>query len=145
LATRQNIALWLEFPALAGPSHSIRSTNLATPVSVATFYLTPAFRVNFARRSTFSPWLSLGGGYTLFETSEQLRDGAKNTNRLVNTAALQFGGGVDVNTRLRLFAPIALRGELRDFYSLDTPNFSIAVRDQRQHNVVVAGGLVLRW
>ncbi len=138
-------ALWFEVPAAAGPSHSIRSANTATPVSVATFYLTPSFRVNFAPSRTLSPWLSAGGGYSLFETSESYRNGAKNTNRLTNTAALQFGGGVDVRTPYRLLVPVNLRLELRDFYSFEGQTINAAVKNAGQHGVVFSGGFILRW
>ena len=104
----EKAALWLELPALAGPSHTIRAANPATPVSVATFYLTPSLRVNFVPRARVSPWLSFGGGYSLYETSEAFASSAANPNRLTNTAALQFGGGVDVRTPYRVLVPVNL-------------------------------------
>jgi hypothetical protein len=137
--------LWLEFPAAAGPSHSVHSNNLVTPVSLATFYVTPSLRVNFAAQRKFSPWLSFGGGYALFEGSERLRNGQDNPDRFTNTGALQFGGGVDIRTPLKVLKPIGLRAELRDFYSLDTPRFITAIREDRQHNVIVSGGFILRF
>ncbi len=138
-------ALWFEVPAAAGPSHRIRTANPATPVSVATFYLTPSFRVNFAPRRPVSPWLSAGGGYSLFETSETYTNGAKNLNRLTNTAALQFGGGVDVRTPYKLLVPVNLRLELRDFYSFEGQKINAAVKNGGQHGVVFSGGFLLRW
>jgi hypothetical protein len=137
--------LWLELPSIAGPSHNVASANTATPVSLATFYTTPSFRVNFVAQHRFSPWVSFGGGYALYEGSELLRNGNVNVNRFVNTAALQFGGGVDVRTKIRVLKPIGLRAEVRDFYSLETPNFTSAIVAERQHNVVVSGGLILRF
>ena len=141
----EKAALWLEFPALAGPSHTVRAANLATPVSVATFYLTPSFRVNFVPKGKLSPWVSFGGGYSLYETSETFVSGAPNTNRLTNTAALQFGGGLDVRTPYRVLVPVNLRFEVRDFYSFDAQDVNAALRNSGQHGVVVSGGLLLRW
>lgn len=137
--------LWLEFPSIAGPSHSVESAVTATPVSLATFYTAPSFRVNFAAERTFSPWLSFGGGYALFEGSEKLRDGSKNVRRFTNTAALQFGGGIDVRTRVKILKPIGLRAEVRDFYSFDTLDFATPIRQDRQNNVTVNGGFIIRF
>jgi hypothetical protein len=138
-------ALWLEFPALAGPSHEIRTANPATPVSVATFYVTPSFRVNIVPRARVSPWLSFGGGYSLFETSEAFSNGVQNPNRLTNTAVLQFGGGADFRTPLRILVPINLRAEVRDFHSFEAQDVNAALRGPGQHGVVISGGLLLRW
>jgi hypothetical protein len=137
--------LWLEIPAAAGPSHSVRSADLNTPISLATFYATPSFRVNFAAQRPLSPWLSFGGGYALFQGSDKLRNGLANPDLFTNTGALQFGGGVDIRTPLKILKPIGFRGEVRDFYSIDTPRFITPVRDDHQHNVIVSGGFILRF
>jgi hypothetical protein len=141
----ENTQLWLEFPSIAGPSHNVRSNNPATPVSLATFYTAPSFRVNFAAQRTFSPWLSFGGGYALFEGSERLRDGSDNVRRFTHTGALQFGGGVDVRTGIKVWKPIGLRVEVRDFYSFDTLDFTTPIRENRQNNVIVSGGFIVRF
>lgn len=33
----------------------------------------------------------------------------------------QFGGGIDVRTHLKLLLPIGVRGEFRNFYTLENP------------------------
>jgi hypothetical protein len=137
--------LWLEFPSAAAPSHTVTSINPTTPISLATFYTTPSFRLNFHGQRTLSPWVSFGGGYALYEGSERLRNGAENLARYTNTGTLQFGAGVDVRTKLRIWKPIGFRGEIRDFYSFDTLNFATPVRDHHQHNVVVSGGFIVRF
>jgi len=137
--------LWLEFPAIAGPSHEVVSANTSTPVSLATFYATPSFRVNFKGERRVSPWLSFGGGYALYEGSELLRNSNVNPTRFVNTAALQFGGGIDARTKIKVLRPVGLRAEVRDFFSLEAPQFTTAIVEQRQHNVVVSGGFILRF
>ena len=123
--TGTDTQLWLEIPAAAGPSHAVRS---ADPNSLATFYATPSFRVNFAAQRTFSPWLSFGGGYALFEGSEGLRNGLENPVRFTNTGALQFGGGVDIRTPLKVVTPIGLRAEVRDFYNRHTAIYHACAR-----------------
>lgn len=145
LLTREKAELWLEFPAAAGPSHSIRNADPATPTSVATFYLTPSLRVMFAPRRKVSPWLSFGGGYSLFETSESYANGAKNADRLTHSAALQIGGGVDIKTPIKVLVPVTLRAELRDFYSFDAQRINARLDRTGQHGVVASGGIVLRW
>jgi hypothetical protein len=145
LRQNEKVGLWLEIPALAGPSHSINRANPQLPTSLATFYATPSFRVSFSPASTFTPWLSIGGGYALFETSVKLANGTSNPDQLTNTAALQFGGGVDIKTPVHFLLPIGLRAEVRDFYALDVPAFSVATGDQTQHNLTVSGGLILRF
>jgi hypothetical protein len=140
-----NTQIWFEVPAAAGPSHSVRSDNPNTPNSLATFYATPSFRVNFAAQHRFSPWLSFGGGYALFEGSERLRNGLDNVDRFTSTGALQFGGGVDIRTPINILVPIGLRGEVRDFYSFDTLDFTTPIRSDHQHNVIVSGGFILRF
>ena len=145
LKQNNRAALWLEFPALAGPSHSITNGSGSLPISLATFFATPSFRVAFSPASRFTPWVSFGGGYALFETSESFANGSPNPNRLTNTAALQFGGGLDVKTPIHILLPIGFRAEVRDFYALDVPAFAIAVNDQHQHNINLSGGLILRF
>lgn len=140
----RNAALWLEVPAAAGPSYSIRTADIA-PVSVATFYLTPSFRVNLAPNRVVSPWLSAGGGYSLFETSEKNANGTTNVDRLTNTSVLQFGGGLDLRTPYRLLVPVNLRLELRDFYSFEGQKINAAVKNPGQHGVIFSGGFLLRW
>ena len=56
-----------------------------------------------------------------------------------------FGGGIDVGTRVKLVFPIGLRGEFRDFYTLGNPSFGVPVLRSDQHNLVVSGGLVVHF
>jgi hypothetical protein len=60
-------------------------------------------------------------------------------------ATAQFGGGIDVLTRLKLLFPIGFRGEFRDFYTLGNPGFGVPVQRSEQHNLVVSGGLVVHY
>jgi hypothetical protein len=108
-------------------------------------YATPGFRFSIAPEKSLSPWLSFGGGYAFYESSEKLASGVSNPNRFRSTGAFQFGGGVDFQTPLHFLFPIGIRAEVRDFYALDTPNFTTPVRESHQHNVVASGGLVVRW
>ncbi len=144
LKSTENIALYLEIPFAAAPSHAVASNRTDVPTSQATLYITPSLRVNFARKSRLSPWLSFGGGYGLYEGSELLGNGAPNPDRFASVGTLQFGGGLDVRTGVKILVPVNLRFEVRDFYTLSTQNF-IAGRPEGQHNVFVGGGLILRF
>jgi hypothetical protein len=138
-------ALLLEFPFAAAPSHTVESTQLNAISSLATLFVTPSLRARFVSHAPVSPWLSGGFGYGLYEGSNFLQNGVANTEIHRNVATAQFGGGVDVRTRLKLLFPIGLRGEVRDFYTLGTPSFGVPVQRSEQHNVVVSGGLVVHF
>ena len=150
LKAGKNIALYFEVPFVAAPSHSVTLGSGIlppapdTPTSLATLYITPGVRVKFARKSAFSPWVSFGGGYGLYEGSQRLASGAANPDRFSSVGTLQWGGGVDIKTPLKILFPITLRGEVRDFYTLDSLNFNTG-RGTSQHNVFVGGGIVLKF
>lgn len=81
-----------------------------------------------------SPWLSAGLGYGLYEGSSVLQNGVANTEIHRNVATAQFGGGIDVRTRLKLQFPIGIRGEFRDFYTLG--NAVSAFRCSVQNSII---------
>lgn len=137
--------LWLDVPALVGPNHRIANGDALLPTSNATFYVTPSARLAFPSAHGLTPWVSLGGGYGLFETSDYFAGGANNPTIHTHTGVLQFGGGVDVKTPLRLLVPIGLRGEFRDFYALREPIFPVPVTGQSQHGLTFGGGITARF
>jgi hypothetical protein len=114
-----NTALLLEFPVAAAPSHKVESAQLNAITSHATLFVTPSLRVRFASHAPASPWLPGGDGYGLYEGSSVLQKGVTNTEIHRNVGTAQFGGGIDVRTRLKLLFPIGLRGEVRDYYTLE--------------------------
>ena len=140
-----NTALFIEVPFAAAPSHKVDSTQQNTITSLATLFVTPSLRVRFAGHGPVSPWLSGGFGYGLYEGSRIFQDAVANTQVHRNVATAQFGGGIDVRTALKLPFPLSLRGEVRDYYTLETPNFGLPVRRSGQHNVVLSGGFVVRF
>lgn len=145
--------LWLDVPALVGPNHKISNGNPFLPTSNATFYVTPSARLAFPTRRAITPWVSLGGGYGLFETSDFFFGGRNNPTIHTNAGVLQFGAGADIKTPLRIPKllglpggfPIGLRGEFRDFYALSQPTYPIAVTGGSQHNLTVGAGLTVRF
>ena len=74
-----------------------------------------------------------------------MQNGVANAEIHGNLATAQFGGGIDVRTRVKLLLPIGLRGEFRDFYTLGNPSFGVPVLRSDQHNLVVSGGLVVHF
>lgn len=140
-----NVAAFLEFPFVAVPNHDIRTSQPNVLPALATLYITPSLRVQFARNFLVSPWVSGGFGYGLFESAAKFPNGMPNPDRNVHTGTFQFGAGVDIRTPVRILLPLSLRGEVRDFYALDPANYGTPLRDSGQHNVVVAGGFVVHF
>jgi opacity protein-like surface antigen len=138
-------ALYLEVPFVAMPNAYVRSGTNAVPEAYASLFVTPGLRVRFAPTGRVSPWLSLGGGYARFDESSVLQDKTPNPGSIgTNAGALQLGGGLDFRTGVKVVLPLDLRVEVRDFYS-GRPNYNFATGGSGQHNVVVSGGLVLRF
>jgi len=81
----------------------------------------------------------------MYEGSSVLQNGVANTEIHRNLAIAQFDGAIDVHTQLKLLFPIGLRGEFRDFYTLGNPSFGVPVQRPEQHNLVVSGGLDVRF
>jgi len=147
LLRKKPAMLWLEFPVIAAPSVGNSSLDINIPKETATFFATPSFRANFAPARTFSPWLSLGGGLGWYQQANRLISGAPRALGERNSVrgALQWGGGLDIATPVKLKIPIGLRAEIRDFYTLGTSNFISHIRENNQHNLEVSGGIVLRF
>ena len=145
LHTFKQAELGLDVPALVGPNHRINNGAALLPTSNATFYVTPSLRLSLPGDRAFTPWLSSGVGYGLFETSDYFFGGANNPTIHTHTAVAQFGAGVDVKTPLRLWKPIGLRGEFRDFYAFRQPFYVVPVTGGSQNSVTVSGGVFARF
>jgi hypothetical protein len=107
--------------------------------------VTPSLRVRFASHALASRWLSGGFGYGLYEGSGTFQNGAANTQVNRNVTTAQFGGGIDVRTPLKLLFPISLRGEVRDYYTSETPSFGVPMQRTGQHNVLLSGGFSVHF
>lgn len=144
LAQTDTVGLYLEFPAVAIPLQDLNATPGSTPLNYDSFFITPALRVKFRPNAALSPWLSAGGGYALFEESDERRDGSHNTTRGTSTGALQFAVGLDFRTPVKILIPIGLRAEVRDFYT-GKPTYNVSTGGGLQHNLAFSGGLVLSF
>jgi len=135
--------LKFEAPIVAATSISVRTSNtvVVPPRNYSAFYFTPGLRLTAFSLAGFSPWLSIGGGLARFGPNQRLLDGTLNPDGNANlTGALQFGGGVDV----KFFPHLALRGQVRDFYT-GVPHLNTAAISDRAHNVLVSGGVVFHF
>lgn len=144
--THGSTSLYFEIPGRAAGSHRVESRDANVVRNLATAFITPGLRANFRADSAVSPWISAGLGWGLYETAQDRQDRTAFTgDRFTHTTAIQVGGGVDLETPLRLLVPIGFRLELRDFYTLDTPDYGSAVDNGRRHNVMFAGGFTVSW
>lgn len=138
-------ALYLEVPLVASPRQELQSGTGSLPDHYASLYITPGLRVKFRADAGVSPWLSIGGGYARFSEGESLLNGAPNPGVTgTNKGAIQFGGGVDFRTPVKIFFPIGLRLEFRDFFS-GKPNYLLNTGDGFQHNLVTSGGFTVNF
>jgi hypothetical protein len=144
LANAHLISLHLELPVV-GIHSSNQQIAITAPVGNTTvtldtsaIFITPALRLKIAPIAPISPWISVGGGWARFSTG-----GGPTSNK----GAIEYGGGLDFKTGLPV---LGFRAEVRDFVTGD-PNFgftNIVTGDNgglRRHNLMVGGGVVLRF
>lgn len=132
------LSAYIELPVVGTLNSDVRTFGLTSSASYSALFIAPGLRVKFAPGFPLSPWLAAGGGLAHFSGNSGLRllSGTDTTN----TGVFDYGGGLDMKV-----APyLSLRGEVRDFYSGGL-GFNIANFNDRQHNIVVTGGLVLRF
>jgi hypothetical protein len=127
-------AAYVEVPVVFG--FNVSQASLLGQGKYSSFFLTPALKLKIVPGFFISPWLSLGGGLARYDAT-QFTSG---TQSVSNHAVLQVGGGLDV----KVFPHVSLRGELRDFYS-GIPALTFVPTIARQHNILAAGGIVLRF
>ena len=131
--------LQFELPFLGVPNADVRSNNPLVPTALASLFITPALRLKVLPDAGISPWVSLGGGYARFDEGSKLQDGSPNPGAQgTNKGVLEYGGGIDI----KLIHYLGVRGEVRDFYT-GHPQLNALTSTDRQHNIVVSGGIVL--
>ena len=139
------VGIGLEVPFVALPSQDVQSSSASAPRNYASIFITPGVRVSFLPNSAITPWASVGGGYARFAESTTLVTGAPNTFKTgTNKGALQYGGGADFKTPWKILFPLVFRGEVRDFYS-GQPRLNVSRPTGGQHNIILSGGIVLRF
>jgi opacity protein-like surface antigen len=138
---KRRLAIVGEVHFLANGQREIASRNQTATRDVATLFVTPGVRIEFAPSGRVVPFVNVGGGYALYEQSYFRIDGASNqAPRFTHRPAFTFGGGAD----FAVWRWISLRVEARDFYT-GNPSFNTTVSGGGLHNVVAGGGFVLSW
>jgi hypothetical protein len=108
------------------------------PEQYASYFVTPAARLNAFAGDGVSPWVSVGGGYGYFAASSSLLFGGNNPGKTgTSTGVFQVGFGLDV----KIFHRFSLRGEGRDFWS-GVPQLNVNTGKSHQHNIFAGGGVV---
>ena len=87
-------SIHLEVPIVGVPHQNVFFGGLPTTftASLSSLYITPSLKAKFLPSSRISPWVSAGGGWAHFSMP----------NDFTNKGALQFGGGADIKTSLRI-------------------------------------------
>ncbi len=135
------VALDLEVPFVANPDEDLGSGNGAVPATYSSYFIAPSARVRVFSDSHFQPWASIGGGYGRFNISKtQVYGGVNPGPTSKSSGLLQAGVGLDVRT----FSKVTLRLAARDFMSGALP-LNVDTGKSHQHNIVVTGGIVIRF
>jgi hypothetical protein len=134
-------ALYFEFPLAVTPKKEFRTTNVVFPKSYSSIFFTPGIKLKLVPGFRYSPYVVGGAGLARLSPSDQRIDGQPTSEDEPKTkGAYAIGGGIDV----KIFPYLSLRGEVRDYYSA-TPEFSVNLFKDRQHNFMYSAGLVLRF
>src|SRR5262249_45055860 len=133
-------SLSLDVPIASIPSQTVTfaGTAGAAALDLSSLFITPGLRLKLLPSSSISPWGTFGGGWARYSQG----------GFTMNKAAIEYGGGLDFKTGLPLLGFCA---EVRDFVTEDFLNGSVgsAIATNsggfHHHNVLVGGGIVLRF
>jgi hypothetical protein len=131
-----------EVPVMYNPDEDLHAGGPGlVPKDYSALFVAPGVRVNLFPTTAVSPWGSIGGGFGHISENGALLYGGTNTGKSNSTGVLQYGFGLDVRLRHRLF----IRGEARDYWAGE-PDFPQAPTGKtRQHNYFVGGGVFYRF
>jgi hypothetical protein len=125
------VGLYGELPVAVASKNVVRFTSVPTSTSgFSSVFFTPSLKLKITAIGT-QPYFVVGGGLGHFGSSQ--------TGGSTNTGTVDYGAGVDFTALPHL----GLRAEARDYYS-GSARFGLAGGD-RQHNVFVTGGIVLKF
>jgi hypothetical protein len=140
LKTMGNLfSLALEVPFLVNPDEDLHAAlPNRVPQQYASYFVTPAARINLFYGLGVSPWVSVGGGFGHFGANSHLLFGGANTGTTgTTTGVFQAGFGLDV----KIFTHFSLRAEGRDFVS-GMPHLNVNTGKSHQNNIFAGGGVV---
>lgn len=136
----QLASLHFELLVAGAPKTNVKSTNLLLPRNYSSIFFTPGLKVKLFPGGV-SPYVAAGLGLGRNTASDTNLNGQPVTGDKKNTTwVFNYGGGVD----FPILPYLALRGEVRDFIA-GTPKLNGQLFDKRQHNIFVAGGVVVRF
>jgi opacity protein-like surface antigen len=134
-------SLHLELAVTGVPRTGVRSDNFLLPRTYSTLIFTPGLKLKAFPGGGFSPYVVGGVGVGRFSLSDTNIAGGPVPGDGSNTSfVFNYGGGVDLN----ILGPLSIRGEVRD-YMTGTPNFGSSFLNDRQHNLFIGAGIVLRF
>ena len=135
-------SLAVEVPLIWNPDQDLHAAPpTPVPQGYASYTVTPSVRVNLFPDVAFSPWVSFGGGFTHISENSKTVFGLPNLGSTgTNSGVLQAGAGFDV----KLIRSFRVRLAIRDLWS-GVPQLNVNTGKSRQHNFLVAGGLVYRF
>ncbi len=135
-------SLTVEVPFVVNPDQDLHAAPPnRIPEKYASFFVTPALRLNAFPDHGISPWVSFGSGFGHFAASSTLLFGGNNPGTTgTNTGVIQAGLGLDV----KIFHGFSLRGEGRDFWS-GVPQLNVNTGKSRQHNIFAGLGIVWQF
>ena len=140
------LSLYLEFPVAGIPSAHVSFPGLPTSNSIrlSSVFVTPSIRLKFAPAAPLSPFVSIGAGLAHYSVATP----ATSSGPTANKGAWQFGGGLDIKTKIQL---LGFRAEVRDFVTGQPEFTSVSAQafssqnNGRRHNVLAGGGIVLQF
>ena len=134
-------SLHFELAVTGVPRTGVRSDNFLLPRTYSTLIFTPGLKLKAFPGGGFSPYVVGGVGVGRFSLSDTNIAGGPVPGDGSNTSfVFNYGGGVDLN----ILGPLSVRGEVRD-YLAGTPNFGALTLNERQHNLFIGAGIVLRF
>jgi opacity protein-like surface antigen len=130
----------VEVPFVMDTTNKLQYNQNLVPSSFRSYFVTPAARLNLFPTTAFSPWVSVGGGFGYFTPSSLLEfNQTPNPGKSSTKGVFEIGAGLDV----RVYGPLKIRGEVRDFYSGEPPiNINTA---NRYSNLYAAAGIVFAF
>lgn len=134
-------ALYFELPLTGTPRTSVKTSNVLSPRSYSSLFITPGIKLKLLPAGKYSPYAAIGAGYARFNESSTRIDNQPNEGeRGTNRGVFDYGFGLDA----KVFPYVSLRGELR-YLVTGTPKLNADLLEERRYNTFIAGGIVVRF
>ncbi len=131
----------VEVPFVINTQTKLHFAPTGVPKDFSSYFITPAVRVNLFPTTAFSPWASVGGGVGHFSPNATLEYGGPSNAVSSSSGVFEAGFGLDV----RVFGPIKIRGEFRDFNATEPSALNAGHGTKRLNNLMTAAGVVFSF